>query len=417
MERTGHFNRWRWIVFWTLLVGYVAYYLCRVNLSASSELVMRELGIDREAFGLVSAASTWAYAVGKFSHGFLADRYGGRAMFLLGIFGAAVFSGACGVFGSLGALVTLWSLNRFAQAGGWVGTVQVAAQWYRRDEVGTAMSMISLSYLVGDVAGRGLAATLVAQGGGLSTVFLVPASITLVLALVSVFTLKASPSRIGEPELNVAEAGEARDERGFGWADLRALLSSRGFGVLCILSVLLTAIRLAFQDWSAAYFTHLGVDLAGSMWDSAIFPTAGAVATILAGVVSDRVHAGQRAPICMMLLGILACGLVTFAVVDDMTPTTARWLMGVCGFGLLGPYSLLGGAGSIDVGGRRAAAVAAGLVDGIGYLLGPLFGSLGVASLIQRVGWQAAFTALSAAAGVSVIAAWFFLKATRRPAR
>jgi sugar phosphate permease len=46
-----------------------------------------------------------------------------------------------------------------------------------------------------------------------------------------------------------------------------------------------------------------------------------------------------------------------------------------------------------------------------------LFGSLGVASLIQRVGWQAAFTALSAAAGVSVIAAWFFLKATRRPAR
>jgi OPA family glycerol-3-phosphate transporter-like MFS transporter len=87
--------------------------------------------------------------------------------------------------------------------------------------------------------------------------------------------------------------------------------------------------------------------------------------------------------------------------------------MAICGFGLLGPYSLLGGAGSIDVGGRRTAAVAAGLVDGIGYLLGPLFGSLGVASLIQRLGWNAAFVALACASLVSVVAAYFFLRATR----
>ncbi len=412
-QRSARFRRWRWTVFWTLLLGYVAYYLCRANLSAASELVMETLQIDRESFGLISAVSTWAYAVGKFTHGFLADRFGGRVMFLLGIFGAAVFSGACGLFGSLGALVGLWSLNRFLQAGGWVGMVQVSAQWYRRTEVGTAMSMISLSYLVGDIAGRGLAATIVKEGGGLSAVFLVPAAITLVVAMVSVYTLKPSPESVGEPALNAEEAGEARDEGGFRKEDLKRLLKSPGFIMLCVMSILLTAIRLAFQDWSAAYFKHLGVDLAGSMWDSAIFPTAGAVATLLAGVVSDRMHAGQRAPICITLLLVLTGGLICFATMDDITPADARILMAICGFGLLGPYSLLGGAGSIDVGGRRTAAVAAGLVDGIGYLLGPLFGSLGVASLIQRLGWNAAFVALACASLVSVVAAYFFLRATR----
>src|SRR5262249_32274676 len=65
-------------------------------------------------------------------------------------------------------------------------------------------------------------------------------------------------------------------------------------------------------------------------------------------------------------------------------------LIGLVAFGLLGPYSYLGGAFALDFGGKQASAASSGIIDGIGYLGGVLAGY--AAAWVARVArWHRAF--------------------------
>jgi sugar phosphate permease len=76
-------------------------------------------------------------------------------------------------------------------------------------------------------------------------------------------------------------------------------------------------------------------------------------------------------------------------------------MVGLVGFMLLGPYSYLAGAMSLDFGGQRGSATAAGMIDGFGYLAGWMSGD-SVARISVTFGWRNAFLAL---AGVSLLTA------------
>ncbi|CAN0311652.1 unnamed protein product [Phaeothamnion confervicola] len=62
---------------------------------------------------------------------------------------------------------------------------------------------------------------------------------------------------------------------------------------------------------------------------------------------------------------------------------------------LLGPYCFLGGAISMELGGSKGSATAAGLVDAAGYIGGTLSG-VAVGAMAQKWGWGGAFTTLAA---------------------
>ena len=83
-------------------------------------------------------------------------------------------------------------------------------------------------------------------------------------------------------------------------------------------------------------------------------------------------------------------------------------LVGLVGFTLLGPYSYLAGAMSLDFGGQRGSATAAGIIDGFGYMAGWLSGDT-VARISVAFGWRDAFLSL---AGVSFLTALMALVLT-----
>jgi len=93
-------------------------------------------------------------------------------------------------------------------------------------------------------------------------------------------------------------------------------------------------------------------------------------------------------------------------VVLARTPSHAsQWtpvvLVTLVGFLLLGPYSYLAGAMSLDFGGKRGSATAAGIIDGVGYLAGWLSGDT-VARITVAFGWKDAFYSM---AGVALLTA------------
>src|SRR5215510_11949325 len=120
---------WQALTVALLVLGYAGYYLCRSNLSVtlpmiSSELVSR--GMDattvRLRLGSIASLGVLAYALAKFASGSIADFFGGRRNFLIGMGGSALFTIAFALTGGLLPMMTLmWIGNRAIQAMGWTG--------------------------------------------------------------------------------------------------------------------------------------------------------------------------------------------------------------------------------------------------------------------------------------------------------
>jgi OPA family glycerol-3-phosphate transporter-like MFS transporter len=88
-------------------------------------------------------------------------------------------------------------------------------------------------------------------------------------------------------------------------------------------------------------------------------------------------------------------------------------LVTLVAFVMMGPYSYLAGAISLDFGGKQGSATASGLIDGVGYLGGVLAGN-SVAGISVAWGWKGAFASLAAVACLSSLAGVLFLLEVRQ---
>src|SRR5208283_281460 len=88
-------------------------------------------------------------------------------------------------------------------------------------------------------------------------------------------------------------------------------------------------------------------------------------------VWSDRIGGARRTPVIFwMTLGCLGCtSLMWFVGLSSVTFFIV--LLGLIGFTAMGPDSLVSGACAMDAGTRRQAALAAGIINGVGSF-GPI---------------------------------------------
>jgi sugar phosphate permease len=87
-------------------------------------------------------------------------------------------------------------------------------------------------------------------------------------------------------------------------------------------------------------------------------------------------------------------------------------LISLVAFLVVGPYSYLAGAISLDFGGKQASGTTSGLIDGIGYLGGIVSGD-SMARISVNYGWSGALVVLAVIAFLSSAAALAFLAQQR----
>jgi OPA family glycerol-3-phosphate transporter-like MFS transporter len=409
-------------------VGYSGYYFCRSNLSVVLPDLIHDLaqhGISaNEAqvrLGFIASAGTVAYAAGKFISGSLADLFGGRRLFLGGMAGSVLFTLLFVLSGGFPLFTLAWVGNRLLQSTGWVGLVKVASRWFSYSTYGTVMAVLSLSFLFGDAACRWVMSELLAHGVGWRGVFLAGAGSLAALLLANLSLLRESPEERGLPApeanpLNVYGAeGEHKNEKHPGLAAiLRPLASSFPFWLVCLLSLGTTLLRETFNFWTPTYFVQfVGLSSSQAAGRSALFPFFGGISVLLAGVVSDKLGLNGRN--LVIVFGMAAC-TICLVVLANTQAHASQWtpvvLVTLVGFLLLGPYSYLAGAMSLDFGGKRGSATAAGIIDGVGYLAGWLSGDT-VARITVAFGWKNAFLSMAAVALLTAVVA-FVLAAHQR---
>jgi OPA family glycerol-3-phosphate transporter-like MFS transporter len=438
-------------------LGYSGYYFCRSDLSVVLPVLIRDLaqhGITpNEAqikLGFMASVGTVAYAFGKFFSGALADTGGGRRSFLGGMAGSIFFTIVFAMSGGFPLFTLAWIGNRLFQSQGWAALVRVSSRWFSYSTYGSVMAVVSLSFLFGDAGCRWMMSQLMAHGVGWRGVFFFASGALAVLMLTCLLLLREAPEERGlpAPEVNPrnvyadedwaredgvreARAREARahEDRaaaketggsepvGLG-AILRPLLLSFPFWMVCVLAFGTTMLRETFNLWTPTYFVQFaGLTPSAAASRSALFPLCGGISVLLGGFLSDRLGPnGRNILVVIGMSGCTACLVLMGRIPDHSGQWAPTILVALVGFMLLGPYSYLAGAMSLDFGGKHGSATAAGIIDGFGYMAGWLSGDT-VARIAVDFGWRRAFLSLAVVSLLTAIVAMVLAAHQRRAPR
>lgn len=386
-------RRWQGITIATLLVGYTGYYICRSNFSVSVPLLEAE-GYSKTSLGWISTLGVWLYALGKITNGILADYLGGRLLFILGMVASAACTAAFGLSSSLTVFGLLWCINRYVQSMGWVALVKVSSRWFPVGFHATIMGILSTSYLAGDALARLYLGSLIELGSGWRGVFFAASATLGGIAFVSLFTLRSSPQSIGERE-PLANPGNVYGEKGnepeaHSFVELlMPLLRNPIFWLVCAMNIGLTLIRESFNFWGSTFLKEgVGMSTGQAAIKSLAFPLTGAVASVLGGLLCDRLkgrYGWVIVPCLVLLVGVFL--LMTTQSVQGMEFLAIALICAVAFFTLM-PYTLFSGVMALDLGAKKGSSTASGIIDSVGYFGGSLSG-VGVGAIAQHYGWTA----------------------------
>jgi sugar phosphate permease len=143
------------------------------------------------------------------------------------------------------------------------------------------------------------------------------------------------------------------------------------------------------------------------------FDLCGAAGIVMMGWVFGRLQPRGRQRLLVIILGTLTVLLALLPQLFHLGLWVLAAGVGLIGFLVYGPYSLLGGVLSVEVRGKEFAATVSGLVDGTGYFAGIMSGTV-FGRLLMEGGYRLGFQAM---AGLTLIAAVLccFLYGRARP--
>jgi nitrate/nitrite transporter NarK len=113
-------------------------------------LIREDLGMSFAQAGLLSAASTFTYALGQIPAGVLADRFGPKRLFFLGILGSTLLSFNFGTLHTYSGAITNQIASGAFRALIFAPGLSLVASWFPPDRKATAMGV----YVIGGVSGN-----------------------------------------------------------------------------------------------------------------------------------------------------------------------------------------------------------------------------------------------------------------------
>ncbi len=393
-SHTGAFRLRRVANWFPLGITYATFYMGRYNFNVVKGTMGNEFHLDKAQMGAIATAGFWTYALSVIFIGPLADRIGGRKAILIGAVGAAALNLAIGLM-FLGGFMTklivsmslLYSLNMFFQSFGALSIVKVNSAWFHVRERGVFGGifgiMISSGYFLALTIGGWVMAHL-----GWKMVFIVPSAAIFVMFVVDLFVVRDRPSDAGHPDFDTGDAssGDAAP------ADL-SYIARRVFGNPILLTLAAAEfctgfVRQGLLLYFAEFLKQVHQISVGSFWFSLAgtgVTVGGIVGGLLCGWMSDKLFESRRPPVAFIfyigqVVSLLALGFVHSGV-------AASFLIGFCCMWIFGVHGMLSGTASMDFGGTKAAATAAGMLDGVQYVAAGFTG-FGLGAILDHWGWD-----------------------------
>jgi OPA family glycerol-3-phosphate transporter-like MFS transporter len=405
---------------WLVLgLTYAAMYMARYNFPLANKALSDAYGWDKAQVGAIISSASLLYGLAALFNGPIADRLGGRKAMLIGACGAFLFNllfglGAyLGVLGTgpllLGYLATTWTLNMYFQSYSALSLIKVNSGWFHVTERGV------FSAIFGSMiqSGRFLVFLLLATPFVIALPwqwrFFIPTGI---VALMSVFTflvVQDSPREAGLGEFDPQDATSGDTEKITLGYVARKVFSNPVAITIAIAEFCTGFVRQGFEQWFPRYMQevqHLELDNPIFQRNALAVVGAGIVGAFIAGFASDRVFGHRRPPVAFIGYVLQVASLAVVWRAPSLGAVIVAFMVNSLAISMV--HSMLSGTASMDFGGKRAAATAAGLFDGMQYVGGSFVG-YGMGWLLEHFGWGAwgpSMIGFSAAGAVLMLFLW-----------
>lgn len=395
-SHSAQFRKRRALNWLTLGLTYSAMYMGRYNLSFANKALSEAFGWDKTQLGTIITAGLSIYGFSAIFNGPIADKIGGRRAMLIGATGTVLFNFLFGLGAYLGFLgkgpflliyfSSIWALNSYFQSFSALALIKVNASWFHIRERGV------FSAIFGSMIQSGRALIFILGGILVSLlpwqwVFFVPAIVILMMALLTFKFVRNTPEECQLPALDVQDASSG--DKGpitvgyvLGKVFKNPVTLTIAFAEFCT-----GFVRHGFEQWFPRYMIEVQqLSLESPVFQKGAFSVvvAGILGAFFAGTFSDWVFKGRRTPVAFIgYLTQIICLLVIWKA-PSMSAVIAAF---VCNsFAISIVHSMLSGTASMDFGGKKAAATAAGIFDGMQYLGGSVVG-IGMGWLLEQFGW------------------------------
>jgi OPA family glycerol-3-phosphate transporter-like MFS transporter len=393
---TDEFRKRRVTNWLTLGLTYSAMYMGRYNLSFANQALSDNYGWTKTQVGAIITAALSIYGFSAIFNGPIADKIGGRKAMIVGASGTVVFNflfglGAyMGFLGTgaflLGYFATVWALNSYFQSYSALALIKVNAGWFHIKERGVFSaifgSMIqsgrALIYFIGPL----LVTVLPWQW-----VFFVPSVLVGLMVLLLIRNVQDGPENCGFEPLDVQDASSGDTEKVSVKYVLKKVFTNPIALVIAGAEFCTGFVRHGFEQWFPRYMTeYQGMEIQSAVFKkgAGAVVLAGIAGAFFAGTFSDWVFKGRRPPVAFLgyAAQILALSVVWWAPSQELI--IAAFVLN--SFAISVVHSMLSGTASMDFGGKKAAATAAGTFDGMQYLGGSVVG-IGMGFMLDRLGW------------------------------
>lgn len=376
------FKRWRMQIFAITWLAYAAFYFTRKAFSVAKLGIAEDPSfmLDKAAMANLDAIYLAAYAVGQFTWGMLADRFGPRVVVLGGLLISAAAAVVMGSYATFPIFATCMLIQGLAQSTGWAGLCKNIGSFFPAAQRGRVLGLWSSCYAFGGLVASPFAGwwayTLV---GTWHAAFYSSAAVVALVAVLFFFLQRNKPEDVGLPAVEPEPQSMAPGANLCSvWAPLREIMRNRTVLTLGLAYFLLKPARYAILLWGPVIvFEQMpSVGKVGAAIIPTAFELAGLLGPIMIGLASDKLFGARRMPACVISLLLLTVTLAAFmAAMHSGSVVMVVGLLFVMGLTLYGPDSMISGAAAIDFGTAKAGATAAGFVNGCGSV-GAVLGGL-----------------------------------------
>ncbi|XP_037795212.1 glucose-6-phosphate exchanger SLC37A2-like isoform X2 [Penaeus monodon] len=364
--------------------------------------------------GMVDSSFLFAYAIGMFISGFIAERMDLRIFLSIGMIFSGIF---CAMFGlgksfnihQLWFYIVAQILCGLMQTTGWPGVVTALGNWFGKGNRGLIFGIWNSHTSLGNILGTLIAAAFVSSQWSLS--FIIPGIIIGSMGIITLFFMVPLPEMVGLPNPNanyeespaVSYVGKEKEEETRNQNEAEEEKAISFFAALKIPGVVEFSLCLFFAKlvsytflyWLPNYIlnnTPYSPEASANL--STFFDVGGIAGGILAGVLSDKT--GMSASTCIVMLIVAIPMMFVYQAFCAVSLGLNIFLLLVVGLLVNGPYALITTAVSADLGtheclkgNAKALATVTAIIDGtgsIGAAVGPL-----IAGPISEAGWDYVF--------------------------
>lgn len=375
-----YYRRLRLQAFTAATLGYSLYYVCRTSLNVMKKPILDSGSLDASQLGVIGSALLFAYAVGKFVNGFIADYCNIKRFMATGLVVSASANALMGVLGLAQSVIptavvfvafaVMWGLNGWAQSMGAPPAIISLSRWYPLKERGTYYGFFSASHNLGEFFSFLFVGSIVTFAGWQAG-FFGSAAAGAIGVIVILCWLHDTPESKGLPPIEVLTGeespGQSHDHGST--SDLqRSVIRNPFVWVLALSSAFMYVSRYAVNGWGVLFLQEVkGYSLALATQVISVNALLGIVGTVFSGWLSDTLFHGRRNVLAFGfgVLNTVALCLFLYSGDGILVNMLSMVLFGMA-IGVL--ICFLGGLMAIDIVPREATGAALGIVGMASYI-------------------------------------------------